>query len=139
MIIVESDIEKANLAAQPTTQLFFARMPEPDVSNLSSQLGNGLRLSEQDAPPAYDLVSGPRTQNVGGSSMQREGMVASGSSARVFESLILHSRGKRLHEGFYLMLPPTDVVPHPFAQREVTNEDWKKCVACFDLILNANP
>ena len=116
MIIVDSENEKANasIGVQPPTQLFFAQMPEPDVSNLSNQMGSTLRISEGDAPPAYDQVANSRPQNGGSSSYQRDGMMASGSSAQAFEPLVTHSRGKRLHEGFYSMLPPTDIVPHPF-------------------------
>ncbi|THG95419.1 hypothetical protein EW145_g7963, partial [Phellinidium pouzarii] len=43
-----------------------------------------------------------------------------------FPPLVIHSKGKRLEEGFYNTLPPTDVEPHPFAQRNITKADWKK-------------
>ncbi|KLO12159.1 hypothetical protein SCHPADRAFT_998331 [Schizopora paradoxa] len=128
MIIVDTENEKANatVGVQPPTQLFFARMPEPDVSNLSNQMGSTLRISEQDAPPAYDQVANSQPQNAGSSSTQRESMLPSGSSVQAFEPLVTHSRGKRLHEGFYSMLPPTDIVPHPFLQRSISTEDWKR-------------
>lgn len=141
MIIVEPDNEKAGQSningMVPTTQLFYVGMPEPDLSHLSNRLGTTMRISEHDAPPAYEQVTRPQSQNVASSSAQpheREGTIASSSFVRSFEPLVLHSRGKRLHEGFYTMLPPTDIIPHPFAQREVTTEDWKKYVLHFHRI-----
>ena len=49
-----------------------------------------------------------------------------GRRAPAFEPLVMHSKSKKLEDGFFAMLPPTDVQPHPFSERDVNESDWKK-------------
>ena len=55
------------------------------------------------------------------------------STSQHFPPLVLHSKGNKLEEGFYLIPPPTDVQPHPFAQRDVNEMDWTKYVFNYGL------
>lgn len=59
--------------------------------------------------------------------------MTAGSSGR-FPPLVLHSKGKNLEEGFYLIAPPTDIQPHPFAQRDVNEADWTRYVLAFMML-----
>lgn len=47
-------------------------------------------------------------------------------SSGTFEPLILHSKSKKLEDGFFAVPPHTDINPHPFVQRDVQEADWKR-------------
>ena len=49
-----------------------------------------------------------------------------------FPPMCLISNSKSLSSGFPELPPPCQLQPHPFATHDVTEEDWRRCVAVSD-------
>lgn len=77
------------------------------------------RRSPPDHQTPFERPIPPQLQN-----LRRGG--GSRSSIQTFGPLVLHSKTKKLEDGFFTVLPPTDVSPHPFGLRDVQEMDWKQ-------------
>ena len=103
---------------------------EKAIPNIPSDAGDATvftALYEPDKPPPSFSRQVPGSRDV------NEPGASTSSSIRPsykFSPLVLHSRSKKLEDGFYLVPPHTDMQPHPFSQRDVREADWIKYV-CF--------
>ena len=110
---VPTGVDSKHAAHSPSSN--SRSLPSFHVANPSPQ-------QPGDAPPRRTSFERPVPELV---SRLTQGEPSS-PQAVAFAPLILHSKSKKLEDGFFSVPPPTDVNPHPFVQRDVQETDWTR-------------
>ncbi|EJD05614.1 uncharacterized protein FOMMEDRAFT_17884 [Fomitiporia mediterranea MF3/22] len=119
----------------PGAQLQANPIPTGDVKdpNVFRDGPGGDENKDDDEPRNARLASSSRDLNTNSAIPGRAPREAT------FPPLVMHSRSKKLEDGFYAMLPPTDVQPHPFSQRDIRESDWTKFLSDLQTSARLSP
>ena len=150
-MIVLQDLDKPQAPQSPVT-VFYASASHPTITNLNDNdlppaYEEGLISTTNTDVREKDTPNTAQNEDAGRETADRDALgdypaafsrpmpsfvTSRNSEARSsvpFQPLIHHSKSNCLEDGFYPVPPPTDIQPHPFTVRDVTEHDWTKLVS----------